>query len=73
MEQGTLFDKWSTTCKADDFNSLRKLILLEEFKKCLPERIVVNLKGQKVNSLSAAAVLADEYVLTHKTFPIHLS
>ncbi|XP_030216443.1 uncharacterized protein LOC115546817 [Gadus morhua] len=65
-EKGVLFDKWSTTCKANDFNSLRELILLEEFKKCLPDRIVVYLSEQKVNSLSSAAVLADEYVLTHK-------
>ena len=25
-EKGTLFDKWSSTCKVDDFNSLRELI-----------------------------------------------
>ena len=69
-EKGTLFDKWSSTCKVDDFNSLRELILMEDFKRCLPDRIVVYLNEQKVNSLSAAAVLADEYVLTHKTvFP----
>jgi hypothetical protein len=65
-EKGVLFDKWSTTCRANDFNSLRELILLEEFKKCLPDRIVVYLSEQKVSSLSSAAVLADEYVLTHK-------
>ena len=59
-EKGVLFDKWSTTCKANDFNSLRELILLEEFKKCLPDRIVVYLSEQKVSSLSSAAVLADE-------------
>lgn len=40
--------------------------MLEEFKKCLPERIVVHLNEQKVETLSAAAVFADEYVLTHK-------
>ena len=40
---------------------------MEEFKKCLSDRIVVYLNEQKVNSLSAAAVLADEYVLTHKS------
>lgn len=36
------------------------------FKRCLPDRIVVYLNEQKVNKLSAAALLADEYVLTHK-------
>uniref|UniRef100_A0A8P4FXX4 CCHC-type domain-containing protein n=1 Tax=Dicentrarchus labrax TaxID=13489 RepID=A0A8P4FXX4_DICLA len=65
-EKGVLFDKWTSTCKVNDFNSLRELILVEDFKKCLPERIVVYLNEQKVSALSAAAVLADEYVLTHK-------
>lgn len=66
-EKGTLFDKWCAACRVSDFNSLRELILLEDFKKCLSERIVVYLNEQKVSTLSAAAVLADEYVLTHKS------
>ena len=65
-EKGTLFDKWCATCKVSDFNALRELILLEDFKRCLSERIVVYLNEQKAGILSAAAVLADEYVLTHK-------
>lgn len=40
---------------------------MEEFKKCLPDRVVVYLNEQKVNVLSVAAVLANEYALTHKT------
>lgn len=69
-EKGTLFDKWSNSCQASDFDSLRELLLLEDFKKCLLDCIVVYLNEQKVKSLSAAAVLADEYVLTHKSvFP----
>lgn len=51
----------------NDFASLRELILLKDFKSCLPERVVVYLNKQKVSSLSHAAVLADEFVLTHKT------
>ena len=43
---------------------------MEEFKKCLPERIVVSLNEQKVETLSKAAVCADEFVLTHRAvFP----
>lgn len=53
--------------KAVDYDSLKKLMLLEEFKSCLPERIVTYLNEQKVASLSHAAVLADEFVLTHKS------
>lgn len=31
-EKGPLFDKWSTACKAWDCETLRELILLEDFK-----------------------------------------
>ncbi len=65
-DKGTLFDKWCTANKATNFNSLRELILLEEFKNCLPEKVVVYLKEQKVTSISHAAVLADEFILIHK-------
>ncbi len=65
-DKGILFDKWCTASKVRDFNELRELVLLEEFKGCLPDRVVVYLNEQKVTSLSHAAVLADEFVLTHK-------
>ena len=65
-EKGNLFDKWCVSSKVNGYNALRELILLEEFKKCLPERIVVYLNEQKVESLSRASILADEFVLTHK-------
>jgi len=66
-EKGILFDKWVTASKTKDFNSLRDLMLLEEFKNCLSERVVTYLNEQKVTNLSQAAVLADEFVLTHKS------
>ncbi len=65
-EKGVLFDKWCTASKASEFDSLRELMLLEEFKGCLSERVVVYVNEQKVTTLSHAAVLADEFVLTHK-------
>ena len=43
------------------FDSLRELALLEEFKNCLPERMVVYLNEQEVSTLRQAAVLADEF------------
>ncbi len=49
-----------------DFQALCELILLEEFKSCIPDRIVVYLNEQKVTSLSQASVCADEFTLTHK-------
>ncbi len=45
---------------------LRQLILLEEFKNCLPEVVSVYLNEQKAITLEQAAILADEFVLTHK-------
>lgn len=65
-EKSLLFDKWCTASKASDFMQLRELMLLEEFKSCLTERIVVYLNEQKVTTLKNAAVLAEEFVLTHR-------
>ncbi len=41
-EKGVLFDKWCISSKVTDFKTLRELILLEEFKNCAPERVVVH-------------------------------
>ena len=66
-EKGILFDRWCASCKADDRSSLRELMLLEEFKNCLPERTTVYLNEQKVSTIQQAATLADEFTLVHKT------
>lgn len=66
-EKGSLFDRWCASSEVTNLSSLREMVLLEEFKNCLPECVVVHLNEQKVNSLSSAAVLVDEYVLTHKS------
>lgn len=56
--------------EVDDFVSLRELILVEEFKKSLPESMLVHFIEQKISSLSAAAVMGDECVLILKVvFP----
>ncbi|XP_071346525.1 uncharacterized protein [Trachinotus anak] len=65
-EKELLFDRWCSACKADDLASVRELMLLEEFKGCVPERTVVYLNEQKVTTLQQAASLADEFALTHK-------
>lgn len=46
---------------------MRELVLMEDFKKCLPERIVVYINEQKVSKLSSAVVLVDEFFVTHRT------
>ncbi|KAK0136914.1 hypothetical protein N1851_026936 [Merluccius polli] len=66
-DKSVLFDKWCQALDVKSVAEMRELILLEEFKKCLPERIVVYLNEQKVASVTKAAVLADEFLLTHKS------
>lgn len=45
-----LFDKRCTASKVTDFAQLHELLLLEEFKTCLPEKNVVYLNKQKAFS-----------------------
>ncbi len=66
-EKESMFDRWCASMKVTTYEELRELILLEEFKNCLPERVETYLNEQKVLKCSAAATLADEYVLTHKS------
>ncbi|CAI5663468.1 uncharacterized protein LOC102079919 [Oreochromis niloticus] len=66
-EKGRLFERWLQASKVKDLEGLKELILLEEFKKCLPDQVVIYLNEQKVTSLAKAAVMADEFTLTHKT------
>ncbi len=69
-EKRVMFEKWCLSSKTTTFEQLQELILLEDFKTCLPEGVVVHLNERKVTSLLDAAVLADEFVLTHRNvFP----
>lgn len=61
-EKSIIFDKWCAECQVNDFSSLRELLLLEDLKSFLPERVVVYLNEQKVSSVSPAAKLADAFV-----------
>ena len=58
-----MFDHWCTSKEI----KLRQLMLLEEFKTCLPAEIKTYLDEQKVDTLHQAAIRADDYSLTHKT------
>ena len=66
-EKEMLFDRW---CLSKDVNKdyvrLRQLVLIEEFKNCLPTELKTYVDEQKVENLHQAAVLADDYALTHK-------
>ncbi|XP_077954043.1 uncharacterized protein LOC144391290 [Gasterosteus aculeatus] len=66
-DKESLFDRWCAASKASTYATLRELTLLEDFKSHLPDDIVVHLNEQKVATVAHAAVMADEYALTHKT------
>lgn len=66
-EKEILFDRWCTSQNVKDFAQLKQLIMLEEFKNCLPEKVTTYLNEHKVTEVSKAAILVDEYVLTHKS------
>ncbi len=61
-----MFDRWCAANKVDTLEQLKELILLEDFKNCLSEKIVVYLNEQKVSTLSEAAVFSEEFVLAHR-------
>ena len=62
-----LFDRWCTSQNVNgEYAKLRQLLLLEEFKNCLPSEVKTYLDEHKVESLQRGATLADDYTLTHK-------
>ncbi|KAK0131140.1 hypothetical protein N1851_034164 [Merluccius polli] len=65
-EKETLFYRWLKATEVSDFESVCELVLMEEFKNSLSERVVTYLNEQKPVKLADAAVLVDEFVLTHK-------
>ena len=50
-----------------NYNKLRQLLLIEEFKNCVPGNSWTYIDERKADTLNQAAVLADDYTLTHKT------
>ena len=61
-----LFDRWCSSNKiGSDHEKLRQLMLVEEFKRCINSDIKSFLDEKQVETLEAAARLADDYALTH--------
>ena len=64
-----LFDRWCHSKKVNkDFEKLRQLILIEEFKRRVPFHMKTFTDEKQVENLQQAADLADEYFLTHGNF-----
>ena len=67
-QKEALFNKWCASQQVgNSFDKLKQLVLLEEFKKCVPTPIKTYLEEQKVNELQRAESLADDYEHTHKS------
>ena len=66
-EKENLFNRWCHSKKTgQDFKKLKQMVLLEEFKDKVRPDIRSHLDEQKVEELEKAAVMADDYALTHK-------
>ncbi|XP_072046476.1 uncharacterized protein [Amphiura filiformis] len=62
-----LLDRWLLSKEvAKDYENLRQLLLIEEFKRCVHSDIKTYLDENKLKTLNEAATMADEYALTHK-------
>ncbi|XP_068230376.1 uncharacterized protein [Palaemon carinicauda] len=62
------FTKWLQKTGVSDFESLKNLILMEEFIRKLPGNIATFILEKGETNLLKAASLADDYYLIHKTF-----
>ncbi|KAJ8035392.1 hypothetical protein HOLleu_22614 [Holothuria leucospilota] len=60
------FDRWCASKKVSTFDTLRQLMLVEEFKRCVNDDIKTHLEENKADNLEEVANLADQYALTHK-------
>ena len=70
-EKELLFDRWLNSQDITSFEGLRDLIILEDFKNCLPKNVATYVSEHKQIRPSSAAVLADEYVLSRKVVNTH--
>ena len=66
-EKENLFNRWCHSKEiGQDFKKLKQMVLLEEFKDKVRPDIGSHLDEQKVEELEKAAIMADDYALTHK-------
>lgn len=61
------FNRWCTASEVRTFGDLSNFIVLEQFKNSVSDQVATYMNECKVKSPSDAAVLADEYRLTHES------
>ena len=66
-EKEMMFDRWYRSLKVkEEFKNLKEVVVLEEFKKSVSFGVRSHLDDHKVRDVQSAALMADEYELTHK-------
>ncbi len=65
-EKENAFNRWLTSMKVDEYDKLKQLVLVEEFKSGVSAEVRVHLDEPKVTDLKSATVLEYDYALTHK-------
>lgn len=65
-----LLNKWLHSRQVITFESLKELILMEQFMLKSPPEIRVYLEERECTNVRAASRLADNYVLTHRRFDV---
>ena len=69
VEKLRLFRKWLDSENVSSFDDLVNLIVSEEFKRRLPQNIMMYIADKEEKDLKKSAILADNYSLIHK---VHL-
>ena len=66
-QKEVFFDRWCTSKEiGSDYDRLRQLVLIEEFKRCIYDDLKTYLDEKKVDTVHEMATLANDYALTHK-------
>ncbi|XP_068228003.1 uncharacterized protein [Palaemon carinicauda] len=60
------FEDWLRSKEVDNFDKLKELILIEEFKRMVSKDLKIHLEELKIDSLQEIAIAADEYSLAHR-------
>jgi len=60
------YKRWCMSSKVQTMEELKNVIFLEQFKNTLPENVATFIVERGVQTASQAAVLADEWELTHR-------
>ena len=58
--------QWCFAANVKTYDTFKDLIVLEQFKSTLPERVVIYVAEKQAKNKAEAAVLVDEYELTHR-------